>query len=237
MDNFNSFKPPVDASNGEPIFSTEATEEKTEQTEVTSEKFGPTSDENGYGTDSHGSSLTRDDADSSHYDKQVDQRVNEVYSAAEAEIQAENQTFEDEWNAEYAEKERNDKIHLAIVALRDTIKDANARIDEIETMIKEESEHAERILAERKASQATPEENTPNASADAATLSAAEASSDFTTAGSQPINSTESQDINASSAVAPNTDTSIPPQGTPLYQGKDDLVYSDRQQAIDSFKQ
>lgn len=251
MDNFNSFKPPVDASNGEPILPTEpenssATEhndspipepeEILEQNEFVSEKIGPTSNENGYGADSHGRNLERNDLDSSYYDKQANRHIDNTYATAESEIAAENQAFEDEWNAEYAEKERNDKIHLAIVALRDTIKDADARLDELEARIREESERAERILAEREKSKDASGENAPDAPTNTTALSATEARNDFSTAGSQPIDSTEAQNINKSSAVAPNTDTSIPPQGTTYHQGKDGLVYSDRQQAIDSFK-
>jgi len=86
---FNSFNSPANTNNGEPVPPSAEPEEKLDADETISEKVGATSDENGYGTDSMGYSRERNDLDAADYNKQVGQRVSEVYAAAEKDLEAE----------------------------------------------------------------------------------------------------------------------------------------------------
>ena len=236
-DSYNSFSSPVDSANGEPILPSTEYEERLDQDEVISEKIGPTSDETGYGPDTKGRSRGYDDLGAADHNMQTGQRVNALYRAEEEKLQSENQKFEDEWNAEYEENDRENKIHLALVGARNAINEANAHLDMMEAIIKEGQERAERVLSENKSATTTHTKNTPNEPTNTVPLSDAEASSNFTTAGSQPIDSAkEVRDINKSDAPAPESDMNTPQQDATLYRGKNGTVYSDPQQAIDSFK-
>lgn len=258
MDNHNTFNPPVDAGAGappagpvEPVEPTEpVTPEEPEEKldDVAPAEFGATSDYNGYGTDEKGYDIEKNDLGPDYYNAQAHRGAEALYAAAEAEEIAKEEADEAAWNAEDKKKERNDKIRLAVASLRDTIKEANDRLDAIDAIIKEGQKRAESMgIKEINNEDTTPTVNavdTPSININGAedmtvgatTMSATEARTDFSTANPQPITNEEAKDINKSPATAPSTDAKIPPQDDLRYMGKDGLVYSDRQQAVDSFR-
>lgn len=196
MDNHNTFNPSVDAST-----------------------FGPTSDYNGYGTDENGYDVEKNDLGPDYYNKQAHMGAEALYAATEAEDIAKEEADEAAWNAEGEEKERNDKIHLALTGARDAIKEANARLDAIEAIIKEGEERAKHIGIEELSNEESKD----------------------TTASVPSVDSTEIKNIATAppSAHENNIVTETPEKSATkdvYYLGKDGIRYSKREDAIASFQ-
>lgn len=282
MDNFNSFKPPVDASNGEPILPTEpenssATEhddspipepeEKLDADETISEKVGATSDENGYGTDPMGRSKERNNLGTADYNKQVGQRVSEVYAAAEKDLEAEEKAafpgwYDDESSTPQAETdptppEGSPAQSKDSPALSETTTTPSETILKAETVrVLEGAIHAKKIADEKfysvlenlasnltKANESTTSESQPtveNSASTTPTLDTVETPTESINAAPATA-STEvrNETIAAPSASSENVGTTVPEKpatAKTLYTGKGGLMYDNRQDAIDSFK-
>lgn len=273
MDSFNSFKPPVDASNGEPILPPEPEnssilehddspvpepEEKLDADETISEKVGPTSDENGYGTDPRGYSRERGDLDAADYNKQVGQRVNDVYAAAEKAQEAEEKAafpgwYDDEPSTPQAETDPTDPTPPegspvlpetspdtdTIKALREVIsakKEADDRFYDILINMAAKPDTATTALDSQAVNTPPTVQDAPlEAATDTAGNTIADETSD-TESEPKTLSSTEVRnDMPPVTPVSNDTPrTEKPTQQT--FLGKNGVIYSSREDAINSFK-
>lgn len=256
--NFNTFSSPANTNNDEPVLPAES-EPKLQADETISEQVGPTSDENGYGTDPRGYSRERGDLDAADYNKQVGQRVNDVYAAAEKAQEAEEKAafpgwYDDEPSTPQAETDLTDPTppegSPAPLETNPDTDDILKTLQEVISAKKEADDRFYDILINMAAkpdtattaldSQAV---NTPPTAQDAPLKAAVDTAGNTTTneasnTESEPktLSSTEVRnDMPPVTPVSNNTPrTEKPTQQT--FLGKNGVIYSSREDAINSFK-
>lgn len=243
MENNNSFTPPVNASDGAPILPPTENMETSEQSEVVSEQFGHTSDEHGYGTNEQGVDNMRNDLGSDYYNAQMGKRVNDLYNQEEANIAAENQAFENAWNAEDAEKEKTDRERILRV-----LANAKADIEEAEAFITNEKYVGKDGVIHQSDENPNPPTNatnmtpTGNAETASAPLPSTEIHENFS-ATSNSLGDSEMSNIPSASTPISSEGLSTEPsenirftEDNLRFKGKDGIIYSNREDAINSFK-
>ena len=255
--NFNTFSSPANTNNDEPVLPAES-EPKLQADETISEQAGPTSDENGYGTDPRGYSRERGDLDAADYNKQVGQRVNDVYAAAEKAQEAEEKAafpgwYDDEPSTPQAETDPTDPTPPesspalpetspdtdTIKALREVIsakKEADDRFYDILINMATKPDTATTALESQAVNTPPTAQDAPlEATVDTAGNTIAGAASD-TKPEVKTLSSTEVRnDMPPVTPVSNNTPrTEKPTQQT--FLGKNGVIYSSREDAINSFK-
>ena len=258
--NFNTFSSPANANNGEPVLPAES-EPKLQADEVISEQVGPTSDENGYGTDPRGYSRERGDLDAADYNKQVGQRVSDLYAAAEKAQEAEEKTafpgwYNDESPASQTETDPTDPTPPesspailetspdtdTVKALREVISAKKAADDKFYNAII--SMATKPAAANTPIVQPTPAPEAPATNTSPTTLN---------TSQEAPVNTTTNETSSIESEPRTVTNTEVEndmPPVTPManatprtekpvqqsFLGKNGVIYSTREDAINSFK-
>lgn len=257
MDNFNSFKPPVDASNGEPILPTEpenssATEhddspipepeEILEQNEFVSEKIGPTSDENGYGTDARGHDInSSDDLGPSYFEQYNEQRTDAAEKEHEKEIlKEEKEAFPDWYGEEASSRETANSIPSIEKGLDPKMVEA---LQNAISQKKESDENFYNALEDIANKLIEASKSNTSVKPEAYLGKDGLIYNNHQDATETPIES-ESTKVRDETTAAPsasgeNVGAKVPEKpatAKTLYTGKDGIAYTNRQDAIDSFK-